>query len=295
MKIARRNRLLVRNLPSDYDIIIFHEDDIDRDYLSSMIKNNIKFIDISDTSFRVPEHIPESNIRDIPDGRWGINYRHMCQFRTIDQWEYLSQYDYVMQLDDDGWIESSVNYDIFNYCRKNNYKFCYIDRRGEMHQNTIKTLPKFTKKYVIENNVDINCSIEDIHLNDAFINHIYITNVSFWQRDKIREYLDAIDKSGGIYKYRWGDSPILSLAIKMFMKSKHILEMNDFNYTHGNHNFSNYNKRRIANMIAAVPILGKAIDKFLLINGLNFRESAYWKYWRLKKMTHSYVRKMDMF
>jgi hypothetical protein len=277
IKVIRRNRLLNQNLSGSYDMIIFHEGDLDEDHLDLIRgeSQNVRFINVGDSSFRVPDHISKKNI---PNDRFGIGYRHMCQFSAIDVWKYLRQYDYVMGLDDDGWIESSVKYNIFEYCRQNNYKFCYIDRSGDGHQPTVATLPEFTREYVIKNDININCSLEDIHLDDAIITHIFITDVSFWQRDDVQKYLEAVSKSGGIYKYRWGDASIMSLAVKMFMEEKYVSKLDFFQYTHGNHNFSNYNKQQLTNIFRRSRLLRK-----MLISGLSLPESIYWRAWQLKQ------------
>jgi hypothetical protein len=277
LKLIRRLRLLKSNLSGDYDVIIFHEGDISQEDRNILINeySDIEFIDVGAESFKMPENISRS---DIIDGAFDLGYRHMCQFRTIDQWDYLQQYDYIMQLDDDGWIESPIRYDIFDYCRKNNYKFCYIDRRGESHQKTVETLPEFTKNYIVKNKIDINCSLEDIHLEDAIINHIYITDVSFWQRENVQNYLEAIEGYGGIYKYRWGDSSIMSLAVKMFMNREYIHEMDEFNYTHGNHDYANYRKQWILNNIQRVPFISRG-----RLRGLSLCENVYWRYWQFKQ------------
>lgn len=48
-----------------------------------------------------------------------------------------------------------------------------------------------------------------------FYNNFEISHASLWKMPIVRDYLEVIDKNGGIYYTRWGDAPIRSLAVAM--------------------------------------------------------------------------------
>lgn len=48
-----------------------------------------------------------------------------------------------------------------------------------------------------------------------FFNNFEISHRSLWQNPIVREFLETVDKHGGIYYTRWGDAPIRSLAVSM--------------------------------------------------------------------------------
>ena len=64
-------------------------------------------------------------------------------------------------------------------------------------------------------------------------NNFAIANVSLF-RDHVlmRAWLDKVDRSGGIYRYRWGDAPIHTLAITQFISREHIVRLRYFGYMH---------------------------------------------------------------
>ena len=38
-----------------------------------------------------------------------------------------------------------------------------------------------------------------------------------WMSRDYANYIEYIDRTGGIYYYRWGDAPIKSIAVTMFL------------------------------------------------------------------------------
>ena len=248
--LLRRNRLLCDNvaMDSNYDILLFHDKPIGRD-IKDTIKygcGNVSFINI-ESDFSIPSW---TNPNDwVSDDR--IGYKHMCRFMSIKLWDYVSEYEYILRLDDDSWIESRIDYDLFKHTSDMGYEYGHIRRMRESHTLTNETLPQFTIDYIKQNNVDIKCDINNIN-EEIYYNNFFITKPSFWLRDKVQDYLRATDRSGGIYKYRWGDAPIHTLATKMFMEDDNIYKFEDIEYTHNV--WSNYDKG-----ITPVRITGAAL------------------------------------
>ncbi len=60
-----------------------------------------------------------------------------------------------------------------------------------------------------------------------------IANVSFFRDHPfIRAWLDRVDRNGGIYRYRWGDAPIHTLAVTQFLERDQIVRLRYFGYLH---------------------------------------------------------------
>jgi hypothetical protein len=243
-KIVRRNKLLRKNLPGCYDVVIFIEKNI-----PSILKKiicaglqDVKFVKIDDSESLLMANKYDNMSFDTSSS---IGYRMMCYFRSIEVWVYLSNYKYMIQMDDDGWLESKIQYNIFNFVKNNNISFGYVDDTGESHTLTINTLSKFTEDFVKSNNINKSINEIDIYLNNMPVNHFFIIKSSFINRDDVQSYLKSIVLSEGIWKYRWGDSPILYMCTQLFMNESNYHKFNDFDYTHGNHCWSNYEKKNI--------------------------------------------------
>ena len=65
-----------------------------------------------------------------------------------------------------------------------------------------------------------------------FYANFEISNISIWRSCAYRNYVDYIDRLGGIYYGRWGDSPIKSLALSLFIPWTEIHEFKDIGYEH---------------------------------------------------------------
>jgi hypothetical protein len=70
----------------------------------------------------------------------------------------------------------------------------------------------FTKFYETQN---IQCPSEsDPEFYVVPFNNFFVVDLSLYQQPKVLQYLTYIDRSGGIYKYRWGDALIQGMMVK---------------------------------------------------------------------------------
>lgn len=109
-----------------HDVLIFHEGDFDE---SSQIevkkgRSQIRFREIN---FAIPEFL---NPREIPekwDGIYGIGQRHMARFFCYSIFPILNDlgYDWYMRLDDDSFIHTKINYNLFEFMAANQCDYGY--------------------------------------------------------------------------------------------------------------------------------------------------------------------------
>jgi len=66
----------------------------------------------------------------------------------------------------------------------------------------------------------------------GFYNNWYISSVTFWRTPEVLNFLRHVDQLGYIYTRRWGDLPVQSAAIQMFMAREHVLFDDSFTYQH---------------------------------------------------------------
>lgn len=62
-------------------------------------------------------------------------------------------------------------------------------------------------------------------------NNFYVTKLSFWMQPKVQAWLKFLEHTNGHYKFRWGDAPVHTLTLEMFMPEKKIVEFT-FPYVH---------------------------------------------------------------
>ncbi len=256
-RLIQRNRLIHRNFNEqfDYPLLIFHEGNIRLKHQKVMqnLTPNITFIDISGRAFILPENIPN-------EWQKNLGYKHMCKFYGMQIYDILSDYDYFWRLDDDSLIYNKINYDVFDLMESNNYVYGFIHGEQEYHQETVETLPAFTRDYIDRQGADIKCGMDAI---DAYYyySNFTITSVKFWHKPEVEAYLKAIDDYQGIYRHRWGDAVIQTLALKKFAEQEKTHHFQDISYAHISHKWKNFQDRKN---------LGYILEKF---------ENRFYKYY----------------
>lgn len=221
----------------NYPVIIFHEDFSDG--LMAEIRENAKSsIGFEKIRFSMPDFLNEKEILEyFGPARHNIGYRHMCRFfgGLIFQHPALKGYDWYWRLDTDSFLMGKVNYDPFRYMQKKGYVYGY---RIIIHesQEVIIGLWGAVKKYIQQNDI----RPEFLHKflkNGEYDRRMYYTNfeissLNFWRSDEYVRFFDYLDRTGGIYKYRWGDAPIHTFAVSMFLPKRKTHCFQDISYKH---------------------------------------------------------------
>jgi len=126
-------------------------------------------------------------------------YTFMCRFNYFGIWKYLDSYDYAIRVDDDCLLRNEPvlkQYQIFG---------C-VGISDEAHEKTNETLPPFLKKHHLS-----------IFYDHKFpYTNLYITKLDFWRQRDVQEFLGAVAATSNSYTSRWGDLPILGVALKAF-------------------------------------------------------------------------------
>lgn len=209
----------------------------------------VSFRKLDDGDFDIPDHIDKEKAKACVDIQatpyWrNMAYRNMCRWWIVHMPKYAAGYDYIMRIDDDLLIEDPIDRDIIQYAASNKYVYisnmihidcpvcCYgfrdllVDAYPDKKQfidnifqeakasmkspqlNGFKALMGITEPgRVLDDEVTLWSPVMNY-------NNFHITQSAFWQREDVKALIDIIDKSGCIYYYRLGDSPIQS-AITM--------------------------------------------------------------------------------
>jgi hypothetical protein len=238
--LRRRNSLASKNVLRDsaYPMLIFHEGNISHEHQAVMKREvpSLEFIDVGPTAFA---ERPSANVQDAQ-----LGYKHMCRFYAIGIYDHVGEYDYIMRLDDDSFVMSRLPFDIFEFMAINDLDYGYVHEERDSHPGTLATLPEFSRDYIRTQGISPRCQLSD--LDDLHLySNCHVTRVGFWLRPDVQGYLNAVDDSGGIYLYRWGDHIIQTHALKIFSEARRLHRFDDFRYFHHSHRWSNYERGRI--------------------------------------------------
>eukprot|EP01067_Filipodium_phascolosomae_P003731 Filipodium_phascolosomae@DN2664_c0_g1_i1.p1 len=163
-----------------------------------------------------------------------IGYRHMCRFQAklVYEQPIIKELDYYWRLDDDSLLREHVTYDVFKFMQGHDYVYGY---RVVLPDNPlcIAGLRQAALEFATNHKDKVNMTaLTAWPEGNVYYNNFEISKVSFWLQENYREFIDFIDRKGGIYYTRWGDAPIKSTAIAMLLPSEKIYYFKDICYKH---------------------------------------------------------------
>jgi len=230
---------IYNNYVNDFpcDVVIFHEQGFPAAFISKASERyaNIKFkeIELKAPSFLTPENLkfkdPTSNIL-------GLSYRSMCRFYALEFFNHLKEYDWYWRLDVDSILPTKIEFDVFKYLEENNKVYGFVAQLPE-HPPVVEGLGKFVGNYVKNKNIQAKfldyLLDKDGNYNYKMIyNNFEICKLNLFKQPDVMEFLQAIDKTGSIYEYRWGDAPIRTLMLSLFIDRDKLHRFENIDYQH---------------------------------------------------------------
>jgi len=228
-------------------VFVYYFDDVYdsrkyRDKVYREIGPNIHFIPVP---YKTPKHIREEDMfynrrnlsyvrRKFPKSRKG--YLHMCNFKC-NMYGYpntrLHEYDYVMTFDDEAGHVRKLPYNPVEVMagREEDMGALIVGQRlknGAPHQGHLDTrvgLWRFVKRFIVDHEVDPKSPLLKHLLTDPNAEwnfhflpwaDTYVIKTRMFRSGLWLKWIRAVNKSGGIYKFRWGDNELFSLFYLMY-------------------------------------------------------------------------------
>ncbi|KAM0688665.1 hypothetical protein COBT_000066 [Conglomerata obtusa] len=170
-----------------------------------------------------------------------LSYRNMCRFFSgfFYKHDLVKEYEYFWRIEPDVNFYCTMNYDPFEYMKKNKKLYGFTITIREFME-TIPTLWQTTLEFlemnrnILNNNEILNfISNEDKSYNGChFWSNFEIASFEFFRSEIYEKYFAFLDKAGGFYYERWGDAPIHSIAASLFLSRDQIHFFDDIGYRH---------------------------------------------------------------
>ncbi|CAF1359573.1 unnamed protein product [Adineta ricciae] len=215
-----------------------HENDLI--CINKTIKREVMFLDISIVFTLFPSNFDSCRTRSSwwRRGKW--NYQLMIRFwfKILFELPLFQHYEYIMRLDDDSQILGPwIN--VFHEMRTKKAVYFANDQDVDLE----KSLPGLMKlqytalKYIILNNITVK---QPEMIRDGFgedyirnyFNNFEVMRMEFFRRSNVRQWIDEVDYTHGILKYRWGDATLRYITLAMFATSNEILHRQDYNLSY---------------------------------------------------------------
>ncbi|KAG2221634.1 hypothetical protein INT45_001159 [Circinella minor] len=171
-----------------------------------------------------------------------LSYRHMCRFNSGFFYRHplMEQYDYYWRVEPSVEFYCDIDYDPFLYMQENNKKYGWTISLLEF-ESTIPTLWETSRKFmkehpqfIPENNL-LRFVTEDkgkTYNLCHFWSNFEIADLNFLRSPEYSAYFDYLDQAGGFFYERWGDAPVHSIAVAMFLNKSEVHFFDDIGYRH---------------------------------------------------------------
>ena len=229
---------MIKNLFSvgaGYPLLVFHGSDYPANGLAQLanaVPNRVYFEVVDFPQGPLGGVSPERGEQPtVCFDRHGMGYRHMCRFHSkmIYETKLLrnSDVEYVWRLDDDSMYFGQAP-DVFQIMY--NSKFLYAFDRivsDPCVQDLMELTQSFAKRWELP---------FDWPAGRVYYNNFEVIDLTLVRSQGYQDYLNEIDRNGGIFRYRWGDAPIKTLAVQLFVQPQRVLELKDLGkgvYCHG--------------------------------------------------------------
>ena len=200
------------------DIHVFHEGDLTTDHALRATKTAKRYrVFFHSVRFECPAWLDPNEIQktiddsDIPGWR-DMGYRHMCRFYSLLVYPQLLEWGYkkMMRLDDDSFPLETLPRLFGSVSPENPYMARITQKEGEtFRRNFYPTFSAFCQSK------GLPCPAEeDPEFYIIPFNNFFVVDLSLYQRPIVQDYLAYMDRSGGIYRYRWGDALVQGIMVK---------------------------------------------------------------------------------
>ena len=216
-----------------YPIIIFHEEDLVKHI------GEIRKYTSSDVYFQQVVFVLPDFLKTVPDKiscpNRQIGYRHMCRFHAkgVYQQPIIRGLEYYWRLDDDSLLLRNVSYDVFVFMRDRNLGYGYREKRLDA-LSCIVGLWKASRQFIKQTHLQTQFFYHWKE-SEIFYNNFEISGLNMWLSQSYADYIEYIDRLGGIFYHRWGDAPIKSIAVSLFLPMDRVHHFADIGYSHNRH------------------------------------------------------------
>ncbi|GAW13771.1 hypothetical protein ANO14919_031600 [Xylariales sp. No.14919] len=197
---------------------------------------------------------------------WLQSYHHMCRWNAglFAQEKRLDNYEFFWRVEPGVDFSCNINYDVFRFMRDNNmaygFNMAILDdaRSFPSLWDRTKTFIKHNRDMIHEDadyawllqdpleEEDVSHTSQRFDEDDSshyfdsleynncqFYSNFEVGSLTFFRSEKHKAYFEHLDKAGGFYYERFGDAPIHTLSVSLFLPKSRIWYFRDIGYAHG--------------------------------------------------------------
>lgn len=218
----------------DYDVLIFHEGNIDED-AQKHIQGITPQLPIQFRAIRFYQNmiinydLCPPNI--VSDG-FGMGYKNMCYFWTVDFLRYMSAYEFVIRIDEDCFL-LEMDTGLVDRYRQDGIWYASPHFVGADEDYVTVGMGRLFESFMKARGI-VPKRTDGLH---SPYTNVMIIDVSQMRKELVvLAALAAVEKCGCIFSNRWGDLPIWGYILTMLVDKKRYIEDKGLRYYHASHN-----------------------------------------------------------
>ncbi|KAJ1889450.1 hypothetical protein LPJ66_008025 [Kickxella alabastrina] len=214
--------------------------------IRDLTKAKVEFGVLDKDTWGYPEWVDQIKAKEERDSAKYIkghseSYRFMCRFQSgfVHKHPLLADLEFYWRIEPDVNYYCDIDYDPFLFMKTNGLKYGWNIAPTE-YEPTVRTLWNTTQEFMKKNPqmipdknmIDWVRNSDGSYTRCHFWSNFEIVDLSFYRSAEYQAYFDHLDKSGGFFYERWGDAPVHSLAVAMFLRKSQVHYFDDIGYRH---------------------------------------------------------------
>ena len=242
LDLIHENYLSLNQHADNADVFIFHTGDFNETDLLLLEPHVggdpgiLKLVNLNNSPYwYLPQwHKKDDQTKWLQSDVYPLGYRHMCAWFGIRIWNFFrdmnaelgTHYQYILRIDEDSFIFSPINYDIFEYMNQSGFVYGFRLCAYELGYN------RFIRPWFRQWHNKANPKREITDDLCGMYNNFFVADIEFFHSQPVQKYLKSLDRQGFIYRKRYGDLMIHTSAVYAFANSSQIHRFLDFTYQH---------------------------------------------------------------
>ncbi|KAI1403902.1 glycolipid 2-alpha-mannosyltransferase-domain-containing protein [Hypoxylon fuscum] len=255
-----------------YDWVFFNNEEFTEEFkaaVSNATSSKCYFERIPEENWSIPPWIDVTRFdvgRQFMGGigvgkAWLQSYHHMCRWNAgiFAMEKRLADYDWFWRVEPAVKFYCNINYDVFRFMQDNDmaygFNMAILD-----DARSFPSLWERTKTFIdrneelVDEDADYNWLLHDAEDRDdtirpntgaeealgdgeynncQFYSNFEVGSLNFFRGKEHRSYFNHLDRAGGFYYERFGDAPVHTLSVSMFLPKARIWHFRDIGYAHG--------------------------------------------------------------
>ncbi|KAL9108853.1 MAG: hypothetical protein Q9227_006384 [Pyrenula ochraceoflavens] len=219
--------------------------------VSNLTSSECFFEEVPKEHWSTPKWVDEGRFMDsleylgiIGVGKgWMKSYHHMCRWNSGFFYKHpkLQEFDYYWRVEPDCHFFCDIDYDVFAFMRDKGIKYGFNMNILD-DARSFPSLWSHTKSFIdgnphfLHTEADLSWLLDTRrgfeYNNCQFFSNFEIGDLNFFRGEANEAYFEWLDRRGGFFYERFGDAPVHTLSVAMFLPKSQIHFFQDIGYQH---------------------------------------------------------------